>query len=139
RVSDQSPNSAGAHMTFKHKLSKRLAMIYDLSRKTPLDLLALLFVLIAILALPRSARTDDPSAIPSRRTVGAGFLVASTLAWLVGGSEGLAILGFILGSLRISWHVAVLLLGPIRLERERLPYGEQRKHYRRLLGYVATP
>ncbi len=127
-------------MTFKHKLSKRLAMIYDPFRKTPFDLLVLLFVLLTIIAIPRSARSDaDPSAIPSRRTVGAGLLVVSTLAWLAGGPEGLAVLSFILGTFRVVWYVAVLLLGPIVLERVRLPYGEQRERYRRLFGYVAIP
>ncbi len=127
-------------MTFKYKLSKRLAMIYDPSWKTPFDLLVLLVVLLAILAIPRSVRSDaNPSAIPNRRTVGAVLLVVSTLAWLVGGPDGLAVLAFILGTFRIVWHVAVLLLGPILLERVRLRYGEQRAHYRRLFGYVAIP
>ena len=63
-------------MTFKYKLSKRLAMIYDPSWKTRFDLLVLLVVLLAILAIPRSVRSDaNPSAIPNRRTVGAVLLL----------------------------------------------------------------
>ena len=131
-------------MTFMHKLSKRLAIIYDIAcgpllvvRRILFDPLVALFVLLQMLAVPGSTEASATS----RRCVRVVWWGVVMLATKFGGPVGGASAYFDLCVLRMLGHVATLLLGgPVLWEPIRVPVRhERREQYRRFLGYLATP
>ena len=131
-------------MTFMHKLSKRLAIIYDIAcgpllvvRRILFDPLVALFVLLQMLAVPGSTEASATS----RRCVRVVWWGVVMLATKFGGPVGGASAYFDLCVLRMLGHVATLLLGgPVLWEPIRVPVGHERRgQYRRFLGYLATP
>ena len=132
-------------MTYMHKLSRRLAMIYDwvrgrllVVRRILFDPLVALFVLLLTMAAPGSA---DAFSTPTRRYVRVVMRRIVTAATIVGGPVGAAYTILALWILRGCGHaVALLLGGPVFWEPIRVPVRhERRKRYRRFLGYLATP
>src|SRR5437773_707578 len=118
-------------MTFMHKLSRRLAMIYDVVcglllvvRRILFDLLVVLFVLLLMIAVPGSA---EASSTPRRRYVRAVWWGVVMLAATVGGPIGGAHAYFVLCILRLCGHVATLLLGPVCQEPIRVPVRHERR------------
>ena len=124
-------------MTFKHKLSKRLAMIYDPLRRILFDPFVILLVLLIMIAARGS---DEPFSAPRRRSVRVVIQRMVTVATMVGGPLGGVYILLALWVLRGCGHVATLLAGgPVLWEPVRVPgRHEQRVRYRRLGGYVAT-
>ncbi len=132
-------------MTYMHKLSRRLAMIYDwvrgrllVVRRILFDPLVALFVLLPMLAVPSSPEASSTSRRRYVRVVWGGVVMLATkFGGLVGGASAY----FVLCVLRMFGHIVTLLLGgPVLWEPIRVPVlHERRKRYRRCFGYVATP
>jgi len=132
-------------MTFKHKLSVRLAMIYNrvrgplvVGRRILFDPLVVLIVLLAMMAVPGSAEGFSTS---KRRSVRVVIRRLVTLATIVGGPIGAGYALLALWLLRGCGHAGALLLGgSVFWDPIRVPvHNERRKRYRRFLGYLATP